>query len=79
MHFGITKYVLDWLPFLAFLGLLVFILRKTGFGSRQAEYMAKHTEHLAFTQRYLEGHLEETRKISDSLRRIAVALEQKQS
>ena len=74
---NVWKYVIDWLPFLIFLGLLIFFMRKTGFGSRQAEYMAKHTEHIAYMQRYSENHLEETRKISESLRRIAAALEQK--
>jgi hypothetical protein len=65
---NVLRYVLDWVPFLIFLGLLIFILRKTGFGSRQAEY-------IAFMQRYCSDHLDETRKIGDSLQRIANALE----
>ena len=62
------RYVLDWLPFLIFLGLFIYFMKKVGFGQRQADYMA-------FMRQYCTDHLEETRKIADSLQRIAVALE----
>ena len=62
------KLVLDWVPFLIFIGLLVFFMARTGFGRKQSDYMA-------FMQKYCADHLEETRRIGDSLQRIAAALE----
>ena len=71
---GNWRFLIDWIPVLILLGLMIFVLRRTGFGKRQADYMAKHTEYLAFMQRYCTDHLDETRRMRDSLHRIAVAL-----
>jgi hypothetical protein len=71
------RIVLDWVPFIVFLALMLYFLSKMGFGKRQADYMTRQTEYIASMQRYCDAHLDETRKISDSLRRIAQALEEK--
>jgi hypothetical protein len=72
MSGGTLRVVLDWVPFLIFLGLLFYFLyamRKSGgFGTRQAEY-------ISFMKGYCSDHLEETRKINAALQRIADALE----
>jgi hypothetical protein len=66
------KTLLDWVPFLIFIGLLVYVLRKMaskgGFGAQQIEYMT-------FVRKYCDEHLAETRRIGDALQRIAIALE----
>jgi hypothetical protein len=73
------RILLDWVPFLIFIGLLLFFLKRVGFGKLQADYMARQIEYIDSMQRYCTDHLEETRKISDSLGRIAAALEQKKA
>ena len=65
---GLYRLLIDWVPFLIFLGLLIFFMARNGFGRKQSDY-------LAYMQKYCADHLEETRKISDSLQRIASALE----
>ncbi len=65
--FCYLKPVLDWVPFLIFIGLLVYFMKKGPF-KRQSEYMA-------FARQYYSDHLEETRKLNANLARIADALE----
>ena len=62
----LVKTVVDWLPFLVFISVLFYLLRKMQ--GRQQPYMAD-------LQRYYAAHLEETRKANESLQRIAAALE----
>ena len=59
----------DWLPFLIFIALLIYFMKK-GIGGKQAQYME-------FVKQYQTDHLAETRKISASLERIAVVLEKR--
>jgi ATP-dependent Zn protease len=64
---GVLRMLVDWIPFLVFVGVLIYFMRK-GVGGKQAEYMQ-------LVKQYHDEHLEETRKIQASLERIAVALE----
>jgi ATP-dependent Zn protease len=57
----------DWIPFLIFLGILVYFMKK-GIGGKQAQFMES-------ARQYQSEHLEETRKINANLERIAAALE----
>jgi ATP-dependent Zn protease len=59
---------LDWVPFLIFIGLLIYFMKK-GIGGKQAAYMD-------FMKEYCMNHLEETREINTNLSRIADALDQ---
>ena len=63
------RIVLDWVPFVIFIGLMIFFMKK-GFGGKQAAYMD-------FMKDYCTNHLEETRKINANLARIAAAAESK--
>ena len=62
-----TRLFVDWIPFLIFLGILIYFMKK-GVGGKQAAYMD-------FMKDYCSSHLEETRKINKNLERIADALE----
>ena len=64
-----VRVLVDWIPFLVFLGVLIYFMRK-GVGGKQAAYMD-------FMKDYYSNHLEETRKINNNLARIADALERK--
>jgi ATP-dependent Zn protease len=66
-----VRLFLDWVPFLIFIGLLIYFMKK-GIGGRQAKFMDSMAE-------YYSNHLEETRKINASLDRIASALEKRDS
>jgi len=71
MSVNAFRILTDWMPFFIIMGFLVYFLRKmgkNGFGARQIEYMA-------YMKDFCASHLEETRKISDSLQRIAAAIE----
>ena len=61
--------LLDWIPFLVFIGLFVYFM-KTG-------VFKKQVEHMAFARQYYSDHLEETRKLNANLARIADALEKR--
>ncbi len=59
----------DWIPFLIFIALLIYFMKK-GIGGKQAQYME-------FMKQYHTDYLAETRKIGASLDRIAAALEKR--
>lgn len=63
---AVFRLALDWLPFLIFIVLLIYFVRKST--SRQGDYMT-------FMRQYCESHLEETRKIGAAIERIATAFE----
>jgi cell shape-determining protein MreC len=65
---AVLRFTLAWLPLLIFVVLLVSFVRKST--ARQGDYMS-------FMRQYCESHLEETRKISSAVERIAAALESK--
>ncbi len=65
------KPLLDWIPFLVFIGLLIYFMKKGPF-KRQADYME-------FMRKYQTDNLEETRKLNANLERIASALEKGES
>jgi len=64
------RVVLDWLPYLIFIALLIYFMKR-GVGGRQAQYMDA-------SRQYQIEHLAETRKMQESLARIATALEKPQ-
>ncbi len=64
-----VRLVLDWVPFIVFVGLLIYFAKK-GIGGKQAQYMES-------SRQYQVEHLAETRKIAASLERIAARLEQR--
>ena len=63
------RLVADWLPFLIFIGLMIYFMKK-GIGGKQAQFMD-------VAKQYYADHLTETRKISAALERIATALEKR--
>jgi ATP-dependent Zn protease len=58
------KLLLDWVPFLIFIGLLVFFMRRMGGSAGEMK-------------RYREDCLAEQRRLSAAAERIAAALEQR--
>ena len=68
---ALWRYVFDWVPFLIFIGLLIYFMKK-GIGGRQSQYMDA-------SLKYQTEHVAETRKIQASLEKIAAALEQRRS
>jgi len=70
MNYGYLKLFLDWLPFLLFTGLLIYVMK--GVFARQRRHFDSMTD-------YYSSHLEETRKMSVNLDRIASVLEKRDS
>ena len=70
MNQGLLKLILDWLPFLFFVAVLIFFMRKTV--PRQRNYMQS-------SQQYMSDHLAEVRRMNETLARIADALESRSS
>ena len=66
-----VRLILDWIPFIIFIGVLIYFMKK-GIGGRQAKCMDSMME-------YYANHLEETRKINANLDRIASVLEKRES
>lgn len=64
------KWVTDWLPFLIFIGLMIYFIRK-------AKVAQVDTQRLL--SEYRESHIAEMRKANAILERIAAALEQPRS
>jgi hypothetical protein len=68
-YYPLIRIVLDWVPFIVFVGIFVFFMRK-GVGGKQAQFMET-------TLKNQGEQLEETRKMRAALERIAAALERR--
>lgn len=62
------RLLLDWLPFMFFIGMMLYFLRKT---------MPRQKNHMDANQKYMNEHLAEIRRMNETLERVATALEKK--
>jgi ATP-dependent Zn protease len=65
------RLAIDWIPFLVFIGLLIFFMVKMSRGKYSQKNQAE------FMRQYCSADLEETKKINANLERIATALERR--
>lgn len=65
--------LIGWVPMLLLIGVWLF------FAQRMQRAQQKQQDYMAVVQAYVAEHIAETKRISQSLERIAIALEQRQS
>jgi ATP-dependent Zn protease len=65
--------LISWAPMLVLIGVWVF------FAQRAQRVQLKQQDYMAVVQTYVTEHIAETKRISQNLERIAIALERRQS